>query len=322
MLGTSSPTRTTACTTDRASRGCETLTSSKGLRASVVIVGYDGETFLGACLESLADTDVLSSEYELLFVDNASSDGTVALVQRYRERFPNFRLIRNERNLGFPAAVNQAAELARSPVLVLLNQDTVVERRWLSELLSPLERDPSLAAVGSRVVNGQGPSLYAAGLEVLYGGICVVHEGNRRMDAVSGCSMAVRLDALRRVGGLDGSLFMYGEDLDLGYRLRGIGGRIAYAKGSVAHHRAVRRDRASTRVYLFYMARNRTLICLRNYRRKRLYLVADLFVLFPLTALAELVRSRRRRLAVRWLLEARMDSLRRSFEILREPATI
>jgi GT2 family glycosyltransferase len=292
------------------------------LRASVVIVGYNGEKFLGACLESLEQTDVPTSDYELLIVDNASTDGTVALAERFSSRFPQFRLIRNSRNMGFPAAVNQAAGIAKSPVLVLLNQDTSVERRWLSELLAPLEGDSSIAAVGSRVLNGEGPHLYAAALEVLYGGICVVHEGDRRTDAVSGCAMAVRIDPLKRVGGFDARLFMYGEDLDLGHRLRAAGLRIAYAKDSVAHHEAVRGERASTRVYMFYTARNRTLVCIRNYRRKRLYLVADLFVLFPLTGLAELLRSHRRRLAVRWLAEARMDSLRRTLEMLREPATI
>ena len=298
------------------------MTASHPLRASVVIVGYNGEKFLGACLDSLARTDVPSTDYELLIIDNASADRTVALAERFRGRFPHFRILRNERNRGFPAAINQSAGLAESPILVLLNQDTTVERSWLSELLAPLERDSSIAAVGSRVINGRGPGLYAAALEVLYGGICVVHEGDRRTDAVSGCAMAVRVSPFRRVGGFDASLFMYGEDLDLGHRLRAAGFRIAYAKTSVAYHEAVRRERASTRVYMFYTARNRTLVCVRNYRRKRLYLLADLFVLFPLTALTELLRSRRRGHAIRWLVEARMDSLRRSLEVLREPATI
>jgi hypothetical protein len=293
-----------------------------GLRASVVIVGYNGQAFLPSCLESLERSGVPPSAYELLIIDNASEDDTVSVAEQFRGRFPHLRLVRNTRNVGFPAAVNQAAALAGSPILVLLNQDTVVERDWLLELLAPVERDLSIAAVGSRVVNGEGPGLYAAALEVLYGGICVVHEGNRRTDAVSGCAMAVRLDAFRQVGGFDGSLFMYGEDLDLGHRLRASGYRIAYAGTSVAHHDAVRRARASTRVYMYYTARNRTLVCMRNYRRKRLYLVADIFVLFPLTSLAELVRSRRRRAAVRWLLDARMDSLRRAIEMLREPATV
>src|SRR5206468_1830532 len=82
------------------------------------------------------------------------------------------------------------------------------------------------------------------------------------------------------------------------------------------------RQRASTRVYMFYTARNRTLVCVRNYRCKRLYLVADVLALFPLTATAEWLRSHRRRLALRWLVDARMDSLRRSLQMLREPVTV
>jgi len=295
------------------------MTMPHSLRASVVIVGYNGEEVLGACLDSLGNSDVPASEYELLIVDNASADRTVAIAENFRGRFPHLRIIRNERNVGFPAAVNQAAALSESPVLALLNQDTIVEGRWLSELLTPLDRDPSLGAVGSRVVNGDGPRLYAAALEVLYGGICVVHEGDRRTDAVSGCAMAVRLDAFRRLGGFDASLFMYGEDLDLGHRLRAAGYRIGYARSSVAHHAAIRRVRASSRTYMFYMARNRTLVCLQNYRRKRLYLFVDIFAFFPVTALAEWLRSRTKKQALGWLLDARMASLRTGLELLRSP---
>jgi GT2 family glycosyltransferase len=290
-------------------------------RATVVVVGFNGEEFIGPCLDSLGNSDVPPPEYELVFVDNASSDRTVAMVEEFQGRFPHFRIVRNDRNVGFAAAANQAADLAEAPILVLLNQDTVVERAWLRELLAPFDQDPSIAEVGSKVLNGGGPGLYAAALEVLYGGVCIVHEGDRRTDAVSGCAMAVARDAFRRVGGFASDLFMYGEDLDLGYRLRRAGYRIAYTPRSVAHHQAVRRFRASTRTYMFYTARNRTLVCLRNYRRKRLYLLADVFVLFPLTALAELLRSKMKRDALGWLVEARLDSIRMGLGSIRSAAT-
>jgi len=296
------------------------VTPTGTLRATVVVVGYNGETFLGPCLESLAQQDVAASEYELLFIDNGSTDASVAVVETFRDRFSHLRVVRNGRNLGFPAAVNEAAELANGPILVLLNQDAVVERTWLRELLAPFGGDGTVAAAGSRVVNGAGPDLYAAALEILYGGICIVHEGNRRTDAVSGCAMAVRLDVFRRIGGFAGDLFMYGEDLDLGLRLNKAGYRLAYAGKAVAHHHAIRRSRASTRTYMFYATRNRTLVCLRNYRWKRVYLIADMFVLFPLTATTELLRSQTKKKALGWLLEARIDSLRVGLELLRSSA--
>jgi GT2 family glycosyltransferase len=292
------------------------MTDSTPPRASVVVVSYNGERFLRPCLDSLARNAMPSTEYELLLIDNASTDGTVAIAESLRPRFPLLRIVRNPENVGFPAAVNQAAALAKAPILVLLNQDTTVEREWLSELLAPFGRDPTVACAGSRVVNADGPGLYAAALEVLYGGICVVHEGDRRTDAVSGCAMAVRLDVFREIGGFDGRLFMYGEDLDLAHRLRAVGYRIVYVPSSVAYHRAARRSRASTRTYMFYTARNRTLVCLRNYRRKRLYFAADLFVLFPLTAFTEWLRSRAKGKALRWLVDARIESIRTGFKTL------
>lgn len=291
------------------------------LRASVVIVTFNGEAYLGRCLDSLSASDLPPDRFELLAVDNASADRSLAVVDAARSRFPHVQIVRNDSNLGFASAVNQAAKLARAPILVLLNQDAVVEPAWLQELLVPFERDPTIAAVGSRVLQGDGPHLYSAALEVLYGGICVIHEGNRETHAVSGCAMAVRLDAFSQLGGFASDLFMYGEDLDLGHRLRKAGYRIAYAPKSVAHHSAVRASRVSSRTYMFYTARNRVLVCVRNYPRKRLYLLADIFVLFPLTALRELLRSSRKKKAIGWLLQARIESLRTALVLIRANGT-
>lgn len=293
------------------------MSAPQELHASVILVGYNSAGDLASCLDSLLAQDLRPSDFELVFIDNASTDGTVDLVNRYRDRFPHLRMLRNERNVGFPAAVNRAAVEARSPILVLLNPDTVAEPAWLRELIRPIEADPAVALVGSRVVNGNGPGLYAAALEILYGGVCVVHEGDRRTDAVSGCALAVRADVFREIGGLAGDLFMYGEDLDLGHRVRAAGRRIAYAPASVVHHAAHRTSRASTRTYMFYMARNRTLVCVRNYRRKRMYLLLDAFVFFPLVSAREFLRSRAKGRALRWLFEARVDSLRESLRLLR-----
>ena len=286
------------------------------LRASVLIVGYNGAAFLRGCLDSLLAMDVPPAEYELLFIDNASSDESAGIVENYEGRFPHLRITWNRENVGFAAAMNQAAELTRAPILAVLNQDTIVERGWLRAILRPFEEDPLVSVVGSRVVYADGSGLYAAALEVLYGGVCVIHEGNRRTDAVSGCALAVRLEDFRRLGGLHAELFMYGEDLDLCHRVRTSGRRVVYARESVVRHCASRRSRATTRTYVFHMLRNRTLVCVRNYRWKRLYLALDVFVLFPLTAATELLRSRNKIRALPWILEARVDSLRRAVRIL------
>lgn len=287
------------------------------LRASVVLVGYNGSRDLSACVESLLASDLPREAFELIYVDNASEDGSVGIVERHAASFPHLRVVRNVTNVGFASAVNEGADLARSAVLVVLTQDTTVDPAWLPSLLSPFA-DPRVAVVGSRVLAPGDAGLYAAALEVLYGGICIVHEGDRRVDAVSGCALAVRMADFRRLGGLHADLFMYGEDLDLCHRVRAAGRRVVYARDAVVRHRADRRQRASTRTYVYYMLRNRTLVCLRNYRRKRAYLLADAYALFPLTALAEWIRSRAKGPALRWVLEARVDSLRASTEILRD----
>lgn len=287
-----------------------------GLRASVILVGYNSASFIGRALDSLLKQTIPVSHFEVIVLDNASTDGTADLVDGYGTRFGRLTVIRNGINVGFAAGVNVAATHAHAPILVLLNPDAVVEPDWLEALLRPLEADPKVALAGSRVLKQDGTGLYAAALEMLYGGICVVHEGDRRTDAVSGCALALRRDVFASLGGLASDLFMYGEDLDLGHRVRAAGYRIAFARESVAHHSAARRERASTRTYMYYMARNRTLVCIWNYRWKRVYLAADLLLLFPLTSLTEFLRSRAKRRALRWLFEARVDSLRASLHYL------
>ncbi len=291
--------------------------SASGLRASVVMVGYNSAAFVGHALDSLLIQTTPLAEFEVVFVDNASSDGTAEAVEAYRDRLPHLTIIRNPTNVGFAGGVNVGAAQARAPILVLLNPDAVAEPSWLEALVKPFGEDPRIAVVGSRVVKDDGSGLYAAALEILYGGVCVVHEGNRRIDAVSGCALAIRRDVFDSLGGLAADLFMYGEDLDLGHRTRAAGYRIGYARESLARHAVARRDRASSRNYMYYMARNRTLVCVRNYRRKRAYLIADVLVLFPLTSLTEFLRSRRKGRALRWLFEARVDSLRESLAYLR-----
>lgn len=288
-----------------------------GLRASVILVGYNSAGYIGRSLDSLLTQTIPVAEFEVIVLDNASSDSTADVVDGYGGRFAHLTVIRSGRNVGFAAGVNVAATHAHAPILVLLNPDAVADPTWLEALLQPLESESNVALAGSRVVKEDGSGLYAAALEILYGGICVVHEGDRRTDAVSGCALAVRRDVFASLGGFASDLFMYGEDLDLGHRVRSAGYRIAFAGQSVAHHSAARRDRASTRTYMYYMARNRTLVCIWNYRRKRAYLAADVLALFPLTSFTEFLRSRAKGRALRWLFEARVDSLRASLAYLK-----
>src|SRR3972149_7452338 len=108
---------------------------------SVVVLGYNGREHVSACLASLRDQD-FGRPYEVLFVDNGSEAGSADLAETFAEG----RVPRLGENYGYCVGNNLGAELARARLLVFLNQDVVVHRSWLGELVAAVESDPSIAA--------------------------------------------------------------------------------------------------------------------------------------------------------------------------------
>lgn len=116
---------------------------------SVVVLNYNGLRFLDACLGSLERLDYPRDRYEVVLVDNLSSDGSVEIAE---ERFPGIRVVRNGRNLGFAGGNNVALRAARADYVALLNNDTAVDERWLGQLVEAAEQDPSVGACTSKLL--------------------------------------------------------------------------------------------------------------------------------------------------------------------------
>src|SRR5205823_12641609 len=119
--------------------------------ASIVVVNYNGRHFLADCLAALERQTVARHRYEVLLIDNGSSDGSVAFV---REEFPGVRVYALRENLGFTGANNLGFRLARGRYLVLLNNDTRVEPGWLEGLLlaSGVASAPRVGGVASKLL--------------------------------------------------------------------------------------------------------------------------------------------------------------------------
>ena len=211
------------------------------MKASVIVLSWNGMEYLEDCLDA-----VLAQEYpdfEVIVVDNGSSDGSADFVERL---YPQVRLIRNERNLGFAAGNNVGLRAARGDALVLLNQDAVVEPGWLEVLVTALE-DPTIGMVGCKLLYPDGTIQHA-------GGRIVDSRGSSRhigrgepdtgqydtmeeVDFVTGAALALSRDTLARVGPLDeGFAPAYYEDTDWSYRVREVGLRVVYCPTAVATH--------------------------------------------------------------------------------------
>ncbi len=256
--------------------------ASRRPRVVVVVLTFDAERHVDACLGSLARLDAAGLEASVLVVDNGSRDGTVAAL---RARFPGVELLQTGRNLGFAGGNDAGLALALergADWIYLLNPDTDVDPRFLAEAVAVGEADPSTAAVQSLLllhperdlVNTAGNQIHFLGF-----GHCgafrapraAVGEAPVEIPFASGAAVLYRAAALRQVGLLDEALFLYQEDQDLGLRLRLAGWRARLAPRSLVwHHYEFSRNREK----YFWLERNRYLVLLQNLRLRSLLVLA------------------------------------------------
>lgn len=246
------------------------------ITASVIVLGYNGKDFLTECLASVLDQSYPAEDYEVVYADNASTDGSADLVA---ERFPTVRVVRFERNWGFAEGNNRAAERARGRYLVFLNQDTVAHRHWLSEMVGAMGSDP-LVKAGHAAGCPLQPGYMECEDRIERGHICDVSRYGT-VDPleiqlpdqpvltlhVGGGSMILDREVVDELGYIfDPSFIAYGEDLDLGLRLNGLGYRVVFVPTAVCyHHREGRTQLQRKTIQRTAMAtRNRFLAYMKN----------------------------------------------------------
>lgn len=226
---------------------------------SVVIVNWNTLAMLRDCLASVRASvraGVGELAAEVIVVDNASEDGSAAMVEA---EFPEVRLIRNAENRGFAAANNQGFAVARGRHVLLLNSDTIVHGDVLARSVAWLDAHPHAGAMGCRVLNSDGSvqltcSMYptvlnqllqASGLWKLrrprfFGRFLMTdwaRDSERVVDTISGCYLLVRRRVIDAVGPLDEAFFFFGEETDWCRRMRDAGWQLVFAPvGEITHH--------------------------------------------------------------------------------------
>lgn len=255
-------------------------------RVCIIVVTYNGRQFLPDCLSSLHAVDYPVGGWTIVVVDNGSSDGSTEYVAA---NFPTAVVIRQTQNIGFAAGNNVGLRHALAhnfDYAYLLNQDTVVQPDFLRQVVAIAQAEPDVAAVqsklllhGTSLINSWGNAIHYLGFG--YAG------GHRQSDQqlsvrdiayASGAAVLLRCATLRSVGPLDETLFMYHEDLELGWRLWLAGYRCVLAPASVVYHK-YEFSRSIKKYY--WMERNRCLVLLTHYR------FATLLVIWPAILLVD-----------------------------------
>ncbi|HRS19151.1 MAG TPA: glycosyltransferase family 2 protein, partial [Bacteroidales bacterium] len=246
------------------------------MKLSIVIVNYNVKYILEQCLHSVFAA-IQNIEAEVFVVDNNSVDGSCTMIT---EKFPWVHLIENKENVGFSKANNQAIRISKGEYILLLNPDTVVEEDTFTKTIAFMDEHPQGGGLGVAMIDGKGKFLPESkrGLPTLsvsfykmfgfhkvfphskrFNYYYLGHLSNNEVheiEILSGAFMLMRKSVLDKVGLLDEEYFMYGEDIDLSYRIIKAGYKnYYYPHTTIIHYKGESTKKASFKyVMVFYKA--------------------------------------------------------------------
>jgi len=247
--------------------------STCAVEMSIVLVCWNNKYYLDSCLQSLYNAH-LKSTFDVVVIDNGSTDGS---QQMLREKYPDIMIIENGHNVGLSKASNQGIQVTSGKYVLLLNNDTLVNKAALDDMVDYLNLHPETGAVGGKLLNEDGSFqggyakfstlreeiMIATGLgDQFIAGYPSHFDADHPLPVgwLSSACLLLRRAALDQVGLLDESYFIYGDEADLQYRLNQAGWQVIYLPQATTIHfggRSMNRWKRRKMVYrgkmLFYM---------------------------------------------------------------------
>ena len=256
------------------------------MKVSIIIPNYNGGQFLINCLKSIY---TLHPSYppEVIIVDNASIDGSQT---KAKKKFPQIKLIQFQKNQGFSKAVNKGIRKAKGDFIFILNNDTLLEKGCLKELVKTFEKDNKIGIVGGKIINPKGKFDLPGFKLNPYLGFMIYDSKNRNqereIDWVSGSAMMVKKEVFEKIGLLDEKFFFYFEDTDFCLRAKRAGFKIYYQpKAKIIHLGGVSSQKVDQAQLNLYWYRGKFRCILKNSTPAQIF--SSLFVqaiVFPYKA--------------------------------------
>jgi GT2 family glycosyltransferase len=207
---------------------------------SLIILNYNGASWLDRCLESICQQSA-ANRLEVIVTDNGSSDGSQQICARYASRLPGLNFINHGKNLWYCQANNIGAAAARSPLLFILNNDLWLEPDCVELLLQAAAKNLDAQAFSPRVLDYDSNAFQGfGGLGIDWMGVGTVvpdHSVPRELFSAYGCAFVIRKDCFFKIGAYPPEMLIYGDEIDLAWRLQVAGGRILTTPAAKVHHR-------------------------------------------------------------------------------------
>lgn len=300
---------------------------NKNLKVSVIILNYNGMKLgelLDECMKSVLNTNY--QNFEVIFVDNASGDGS---YEHVKSEFPQMKFLRNAKNFGFAKGNNIGVQNCEGEIIVFLNYDTIVDPNWLKEPLELL-RNSKVRIVQSnlrclndpKVSDSIGIVLSAFGFPIEKNFLGIKQNESVPIFSGKGAALFVMRDLFEELGGFDEDYFMWFEDSDLCWRARLLRYETYFAPSSIVYHKGGEGTFKNSKLF-FHRQKNTIASIIKNYELQNLIIFLPLRLTFELASIFFLVVNRKPALAVSdvksllWIVRNFTKLLRKRAEVQR-----
>jgi GT2 family glycosyltransferase len=242
---------------------------SKEPSVSVIVINYNGKRHLKECFESLLNSQYPKEKLEILMIDNNSSDGSLEYVKK---KFPIVKVLSLDKDYGYAGGIDRGVNAAKGEYLVLLTNDTVMEKKWLIEMIDVINCDKKIGACTPKILNYSKPNLISCvgGFMSVFGvsGSLGENERENKYESIfpvffpSGCCFVIRKKLFEKIGKLDQDYFMYVEDTDVGWKLWDAGYKVLVVPKSRIYHKVNSNPKSPD--YYFFNTRNRLITIIKN----------------------------------------------------------